>query len=167
MIRLALLGVLLVGSVSACSPAVKMHPSSIVQLGFAGIVNCASSPGQGRVLNSRQMSDGTLRPFSIPDGQVLVIERMTVSGSTPPATAAANVAIHLVIGGLFAWQGYYAQVIGSDGIGRFTANPTFSPGIVVKPGVEICVQTGTGSGGGQGNDVPTSILADGYLATDN
>jgi hypothetical protein len=124
-----------------------------VQLGFAGIVHCASTPGQGRVLQTRWMHDGTLQTFSIPSGEVLVIERMTVSGATAAAAAPSNVSTALMIGGLVAWDGV-APLIGTGTIGRFTMSPTFSPGIVVKPGVEICVRTGVGSGGGRGMTSP-------------
>ena len=150
----------LLAIVAGCGTG-QRKPSDIVTLSFAGIVNCSSTPGRGRQINVRKTALGTLESFAIPAGKVLVIESMNVYLAGGPTDQDAS--IQLIVGEQTVWSGYKTRGPGPF-VGRMTVGPSFSSGVVVKPGVEICVRSNEFT---SDDDLPIGVNLYGYLTDDD
>ena len=132
-------------------------PSQVVSLiSFGG-----TCPSGGALFGSQTPPDGNFpQPFTIPDGQVLVITEAQLTGSG--ATAGASVRILLrretAAGGI---SEIVNQLVQADADGSYNGSFTFPTGVVVKAGALLCAKAviGGGSFGSTG-------IVHGFLAQD-
>lgn len=148
MIRLLLLvlaGAVLPVSASALEPK---KPSQLVTLLPSG--NCAG--GEGFLYGFRAGPDGSVAPFVIPQGQVLVLTRwgFGFSGGTGTASAFANLTIE---GGIQVATSYFA--FDADGYG----GGTVALSTVVGAGGTLCGSHSSGFN----NVGPLGGFIEGYL----
>jgi hypothetical protein len=136
------LGVLLLAAPSAFAGAVApSKPSQEVLLGVLGGSLCT---GYGVKFDTRVNSDGSSSAFTIPSGEVLVLDRVNLhnfylAANAPPA-------IDMVL--------HQESSTGQQSVlmeQAATTNASFAvsineplSGIVVKPGVDLCGSAGTG-----------------------
>jgi hypothetical protein len=141
-VTLVILGGLVSGAIAG--PLAPTKPSQVVTLANSGLA--CPLLGGGQVFDVRVGSDGSETPFSIPDGQVLVItgidwsvfllpglpgETVIAFLRTPPSPSAAPT----------VWRG--AAVADANGRAGGTA---VIPNVVVKPGVPVCLFPGGSAG---------------------
>lgn len=142
---LALAGAALPLSASALEPK---KPSQLVTLLPSG--PCAA--GEGFLYDLRVGADGSTAPFTIPQGQVLVVTRwgFGFSGGTSVASAFANLAIE---GSVPVASGYVA--FDAEGYG----GGTLELSSVVGAGAVLCGSHGSGSS----SVAPLGGFVEGYL----
>ncbi len=142
MTRIGLVTIIMLGGLvsgAQAGPLVPTKPSQVVTLATSGL---ACPPlGGGQVFDVRVGSDGSETPFSIPEGQVLVItgidwsillpasagETVVAFLRTPPSPSAAPI----------VWRD--AALADADGRAGGSA---LIPNVVVKPGVPVCLFPG-------------------------
>jgi len=125
-------------------------PSQLLNINnFLGTTCSCEGTNNGFTLNTRANPDGTLSPFSIPSGQVLVVTGMSWFGGT---SAGSGGFMSLCVDGSEVW--FDTTVAGSNGeIGR---SLQLTP-LVFKSGHVLC-------GGG---DSGSEVLLTGFVTKDN
>ena len=141
-------------------PLAPTKASQIVVLTAAG-TPCSADP-DATAVNLRNLPDGTIAPFTIPAGQVLVVTGIAYSVSGGIANVAKNVS-------LFTANPPFASVLflsglitGDTALGRLGGGSASIPNAIVKAGIEICVQAS------EINGAPANVSAVvyGFLAKD-
>jgi hypothetical protein len=80
--------------------------------------------------------DGTSGPFTVPSKRVLVVTGFQAAqNGVAGGIAGHSFGIGLLLGG----QNLAFQTTVADASGTFTVQATFPTGVVVKPGVDLCI----------------------------
>ncbi len=139
---------------AAAGALAPSKPSQLVTLSSSGGDTCAAPLGTWFKMDSQVNADASSSPFTIPPGMVLVLTQAdwTDQGGTADVD---RFIIRLQNGTEIPFVGDGTRTIGASAGG---GSISFSPGVVVKPGTDICV-TSTSTGF-------TAATFHGYLTKD-
>jgi len=149
-ISLTLIAVLTLASTVGAAVLAPDKASDRRTLTNTGAICPGTSSAQA--VDQQQNPDGTIAPFSIPAGSVLVITSYSFAISTSPGSSTENV-------GLLATNGTTVSGLTqcfavTDAAGHAGASCTTPAGIAVKGGSTLCVSR------------PSRVFVNGFLAND-
>ena len=113
------------------------RPSQLVSLFSSGNNNCGS---YGASLDLREGADATELPFSIPPGQVLVITSAVVNINSPQGPGhSVSFYLRRATTSLSSGSNIVTEFAITDAQNRVDRHFEFPTGVVVKSGVNLCV----------------------------
>jgi hypothetical protein len=137
--RAILSALLVLGLTTGASALEPAKPSDIVRVSATSF--CPYGPfgpsNPGEAFDSLEKPDGTVGPFAIPAGTVLVVTAIEIHGNS--ASAGDLIQLQARVGGTPVVNGFLAiQNVTAGPSGGYSMFQTFPTGAVVRAGAVVC-----------------------------